>query len=190
MRANMKTPISTSLSGDTQRGFILVLSLFFLLLTTVVGLFLFRSSTLELRMAGNAGARAIAFENAETAHIGAEDGINDIADNISAGNAFDCNDQGSGFYAIAGEGLNCTVLDHEGIDWDGTDSVVDDNNSYAHYALEYHGLDEVYEVGDDVEVGAGEAETFGVHVFRVVGRGDETSGARSTIGTIFLARES
>ena len=166
------------------------MSLFFLLLTTVVGLFLFRSSSLELRMAGNAGARAIVFENAEMAHIDAEDNINDLADSISAGNAYDCIGQGSGFYAIAGQGLNCAVLDHDGIDWDGTDSVVNDNNAYAHYALEYHGLDKVYEVGDDVEVGAGEAQTFGVHVFRIVGRGDETSGTLSTIGTIFLARES
>ena len=48
-----------------QSGLVLALSLFFMLLMTVIGLYLFRSSTLELRMAGNATAKAISFENAD-----------------------------------------------------------------------------------------------------------------------------
>lgn len=186
----MKTPVKNILGKNRQRGYILVLSLFFLLLITVIGLYLFRSSTLELRMAGNAAAKAISFENAETAHRRAENSINALADTISTGTAYDCNAQGFGFYATAGQGVNCTVLQQNGIDWDNTDSIEDANNSDSHYVLEYLGLDEVYEIGDDVEIGAGEANTFEVHVFRIVGRGDEPTGAVSTVGTIFLARKS
>ena len=173
-----------------QRGLILALSLFFMLLVTVIGLFLFRSSALELRMAGNAGAKAVAFESAETARVDGENGIVALADSIAAGNAYDCTTLGIGFYAIAGVGDNCGDLDLDAMEWDGTDSVVDPNDASARIDTVYMGVDQIFEVGNDVEVGAGEANTLEVHVFRVVGRGRESSGGMTTVESTFLARDS
>jgi hypothetical protein len=76
------------------------------------------------------------------------------------------------------------------MDWDGTDSVVDPNDPNARIVMVYMGVDEIFEVGNDVEIGAGEADTIEVHVFRVVGRGREASGGMTTVESTFLARDS
>lgn len=169
-----------------QRGFTLVLALFFLLLITMAGLFLSRSGTMELRMAGNAAAKAMSFENAEDARLDAEVGLIGVADEVSAGGAYDCQDLGEGFHATAGIGTNCTALDLEALNWNDSDSLANADNANARFVIEYLGIDQVAEEGMDVEMV--EATKMDVHVFRVVGRGLEPTGARSTIETFFLVR--
>jgi len=172
-----------------NRGFTLILALFFLLLITMVGLFMTRSSSLELRMAGNSGAKALSFESAEEARLDAEVTLVGVANKISKGTPYDCADLGTGFHAVAGYGNNCTSVSLDSLKWDNTDSIVNPDNVHARYVYEYLGLDNVTEEGDDVEIGVQGVHLIDVYVFRVIGRGSETSGAASTIETIFLARE-
>ncbi|MDA1074951.1 MAG: PilX N-terminal domain-containing pilus assembly protein [Proteobacteria bacterium] len=175
--------------SSLNRGFTLILALFFLLLITMIGLFLTRSSSLELRMAGNSGAKAQSFERAEEARLDGEATLTDVANKISSGTPYNCADLGKGFHAAPGYGSNCTSVSLAAMKWDGTDSLVDPDNSNARYVYEYLGLDNVTEEGDDVEIGAAGSYLMDVYVFRVIARGLETSGASSTIETIFLARE-
>ena len=173
-------------------GMILMLSIVFLLLITIIGLYLFRSSTLDLRMANNSASKALSFEDAEAARIQAEGTLMDLADAISAGTAsYDCVDLGVGFYAAAGVGEGCGEMDDPmDLAWTDDDSVVDPDNPHARFAFEYVGIDEVFEIGDDVEMGTGQLNKFDVFVFRITGHGMDTSGGLTTVQSIFLARKS
>ena len=181
--------ITTSLNSR-QGGLAMVMSLFFLLLLMLIGVYLTRSSTMDMRMAGNAGAKAVSFENSEDARMDAEAILFGISDAISAGGDYDCAVLGKGYYAQPGVGANCTALTIANLDWDTDDSLVNPDNANGIFVIEFVGEDKIFDLGDDVETGTGEPNKISVHVFRVVGQGVEGSGASSTVKTIFLTRKS
>ena len=193
----MKQP---DLTFHNQRGVALFIGLIFLLLMTLVGLYVSRSSVLELRMAGNAGAKAASFENAEDGRMDAEGILKTLSNTMSANmtsdtsasasQAFNCGNLGAGYYARAGEGTGCGVLVPDALNWDGADSLPNPDNPEARYAVEYLGLDEIFETGNDVETGIGNPEKKKVFVFRVVGHGVEPSGSASTVETIYMVFKS
>ena len=169
-----------------SRGYTLVLSLFFITLVTMAGLFLSRSGTMELRMAGNAAAKVMSFENAEDARLDAEVTLINVSDLISGGTEYDCGDLGVGYYAANGNGTGCVAVDIDALDWDEADSLANATNENARFIVEYMGIDQITEEGNDVEMG--ELVEMDVHVFRVIGQGTEPTGANSTIETVFLVR--
>jgi len=177
---------SNDLSCDRQHGVALVIGLVFLLLMTLIGLHLSRSSTLELRMAGNAGAKAVSFEFAEDVRMEAEQGLEQLVNNVLAVGVYDCSVLGAGYYARAGQGTSCSALGQTLLGWDATDSIVSTSYADRRYAIEYLGKDQVFEIGDDVETGTGGQRMRDVYVFRVVGYGKEPSGSSSTVETFFI----
>lgn len=181
-----------TLDRDRSSGMVLMLSIVFLLLITIIGMYLFRSSSLDLRMANNSASKALSFEGAETARISAEETLIALADDISAGTTvYNCTELGVGFFAATGEGLNCAEMaDATAMAWTEADSVVDATNAHARYAFEYVGIDEVFEIGDDVEMGTGTLNSFEVYVFRITGHSMDSSGGNTTVQSIFLARKS
>ncbi len=187
----MRNPEGFFGSFRRQSGIALAVGLIFLLLMSIIGLYASRSSSLELRMAGNAGDKADSFENAEDARLDAETMLNDLALKISQGTPYDCGALGVGYYARAGLVNGCNALDPLNMAWDGTDSLPNPNNTGARYAIEYLGEDVVDAIYDDVDQVPGQDEgKERVYVFRVVGRGSEATGANSTIETIYMARQS
>ena len=178
------------LSHNRNQGMVLVLSLSFLLLISIISLVGFRASMIDLRVAGNAAAKAMIFEDVESARLQAEASVTEISDDLSAGTIdYDCTNLGAGFFAAAGTGENCTVLDADTLDWDAGDSIASTRPN-ARYALEYLGVDAAYEINSDVEVGSNDSGQYEVHVFRILGRGKATDGASSTVESLYMARKS
>ena len=178
------------LAKKNSQGMVLVLSLAFLLITSVAGLYMFRASTLDMRMAGNAAAKMASFEDAESARVEAEGDIMNIADDLStSGGLFNCNQLGAGFFAAPGVGSGCQALDYKQLNWTAQDSIASARAS-ARYALEYLGQDEVFEVNNDVELGADGASTISVYIFRVVGRALSDDGASTLVESLYMVRRS
>jgi type IV pilus assembly protein PilX len=176
--------------SDRQRGVALAVSLVMLLLLSLIGLFVSRTSSLELRMAGNVAAKAVSFEHAEDARLDAEKLLISIAYGIDTGTAYDCGTLGTGYYAGGGAGSNCSSMDVAALAWNGSDSLVNSENSHARYAVEYRGVNEVDEPYNDLQLGHQSFRSVDFHVFRIAGHGTEASGATSIISTVFLVRKS
>lgn len=97
-----------------QRGLVLVVSLIFLLLMTLVGITSIRTSTLEEKMAGNTRDQNLAFMAAETALREAETALEAFATITAFGAG-----TGNGLYDTS----NDAVYTASGT-WTGTDSIV------------------------------------------------------------------
>ena len=172
-----------------QLGAALLFSLIFLLVLTFLGIHVFRSSILQLRMADNAGSKNIAFQQAETAITYAEGLINTKADNMSTGTAYSCDTNGYfARYALAIAG--CSGLDPDSMQWDDTDSFTVPGSTNQRYAIEYLGADQVYESNTGVEVGTGTSEMIDVYVFQIFAKGEESAGGNSILKSVFIARKS
>lgn len=185
----MKQPHRSSPARN--RGTVLVLTAALLVLITTFALFMFRSSTLELRMAGNAAARATSFESAEAARIEAETAVLPIVDNLDSGAIiYDCQDLGAGYFSTAGTGTNCNTFSAAAMDWNDADSLVSASDASARYAFEYLGVDKIHEIGTDVEIGNSNDNKIEVHVFRIVGHSIDSSGTLKSVESYFLARKS
>ncbi len=167
-----------------------MIGLIFLVLMTMVGLFVARSSMLQLKMSDNAGAKATSFEAAEKARITAEKALITVANGVSQSGVYDCAKLGAGYFARAGSGgQNCQTFDLAAMNWDNNDSVAV-NGNLERYAIEYLGEDEVNQVADEVETGSTAQGKVKVLVFRIVARGRDAAGAETIVKTVFLVRKS
>ncbi len=174
-----------------QQGSVLVISLIFLLVMTFLGIYVYRSSVLQLQMADNAGSKTSAFQQAESARAYAEGLLNAKADSMSTGTNFQCS--AAGYFARTDLAIQgCASLALSQMQWNDTDSFAVPNSTDQRYAIEYMGEDEVLEPygGVLVGVGTGKSETINVYVFRIYAKGSETAGAKSILQSIFLARKS
>jgi len=176
--------------GTRESGSALLIGLVFLVLMTMVGLFVARSSMLQLRMSDNAGGKATSFEEAEQARIKAEDALLSVADTVSQSGKYDCAVFGAGFYASAtANSINCSNLVIDNINWDANDSVAVQGGK-GRYVVEYQGEDKVNRVADEVETGSTTQGKIKVHVFRIYSRGIDADGAETVVKTIYLVRAS
>ena len=166
----------------------LIISLMFLVILTIIGLYLASDSVMQLRMAGNSSAKAISFETAETTRSYAEAQMIILANNISSNGIsyFNCATRGDGYYASANGAdagaIGCSVMGTAPVKWI---SVPDSTNSK--FAIEFLGEDSISEVSDDTQIGA---ETFDVFVFRILSQGSTSTGATTQIESLFITRKS
>lgn len=173
-----------------QRGAVLIISIVLLIVLSLIGLYLFNSSLLEMRMADNAGSSNVAFQRAEAARAYAEGLMNGLADNMSKGTiTYGCTTKG--YYARASLGINgCSALNPASMKWDATDSFAVPGNTNQRYALEYLGIDTVREIYLGLETGGNTSQTMKVYVFRILARGTEAAGGNTVLQSIFTARKS
>ena len=172
-----------------QQGAALLVSMMFLLVLTLLGIHVFRSSIMQLQMADNAGSRMIAFQQAETARAYAESILNAKADDMSTGTAFSC--ATDGFFSRATPAIaGCSALDADSMEWDDDDSFTVPGATDQRYVIEYLGIDQVLEPNAGVEVGMGESDMIDVYVFQILAKGEEAAGGSSVLQSIFIARKS
>ena len=175
---------------NRQNGAVLIVSIVLLVVLSLIGLYLFNSSLLEMRMADNAASSNIAFQRAEAARAYAEGLMNDLADKMSKGTlTYGCGTKG--YYARASLNINgCTALNPANMKWDANDSFAVPNKSNQRYALEYLGIDTVKEIYLGIETGNDTNQTMQVYVFRILAHGTEDAGGNTVLQSIFTARKS
>jgi type IV pilus assembly protein PilX len=179
---NMNRKRRTELSGNHQNGAILIVSILFLLIMSIVGLKLSMRSSLDVHIATNLVLRTIAFENAESALSEASSVVTGISATIdSSSTRFDCTGLGDGYYSAATNSSNCSVLDLESINWDSSGSRLHTVVEGARYIVEYLGVDAIETPDNDVETGINGTNNTDVHVYRILGRGIAADGTAEVI---------
>ncbi len=172
---------------NRQNGAVLIVSIVLLIVLSLIGLYLFNSSLLEMRMAGNTASSTVAFQRAEAARAYAENQMNTQANTLSQGTAYSCN---TGYYARPGLNINgCTAINLANMKWDATDSLSVPNKSNQRYAVEYLGTDTVKKAYLGIETGNNTSQTMQVYVFRILSHGTQGNG-KKVLQSIYTVRKS
>jgi type IV pilus assembly protein PilX len=183
----------SELSYNRQNGAILVVSILFLLIMSIVGLKLSLRSSLDVHIATNLVLRTVAFENAESALNEAESIVLGLSATIDSDSTqLDCNGLGGGFYAASTISANCSSLNLESVNWEGSESILHPTLQVSRYIVEYLGADQIETLDNDVEIGINGSNTTDVHVYRLIGRGIAVTGgtAEVILQTIISVRKS
>lgn len=186
---NSNSSFRKSSAPGRQRGIILFVAMIILIMLALLGLYVTKSSVLQLKMADNTGMKSKTLEFAEASRSYAEAQIIVRGNQMSAGTVYDCSALGTGYYASPILSLTgCYALVVASFDWD-NDSIAVPGDGKK-YVVEYLGVDSISEVGDDVQQGLLESNKVAVHVFRIVTQGKEDRGSETILETIYLVRKS
>jgi len=159
-----------------QTGIVLFLTLVFMVIIVMLGIFTIRSATSELKLATNSQSRVSAFTESE---VGISSGENIIATTFAGAPTFDWGADATDGYYYDGD-----VADLRAV-WTGnTGHEAGDDDSQ--FIIEY--LGPFTTEGSSVAIGAG---TMSNHrfVYRVTGRGQSTRGAFRLSQTIYAVSE-
>ena len=184
-----------------QSGGTLIFGLVMLLALTILGLASIDSSTLELKMSGNALESSRVFHAAERARVAAEKVVADAAEAIKAGSEqFICN-SAAGYFADftlvsdtvqAAKMYNCSaatnlITDLRNYNWNNSTNVASldaSDTSEGRYIIEYLGM---RDIAPNREVASRDSDTpVTAYFFRISVRGSFSNGAETYLRSFFM----
>ena len=169
----IKQPVIKHLpSLHRQRGVVLALGMFFLLIVTIIGLVAMRTATLENMMAANNQFGVAALSDAEIVLDAAEAAI-EIE--VSDGTTLDLSDSSDAYYEI-------DQIDPRSRIW----TFVYGSASTGQYVIEYAGQREI--PGETAAFGEGAAGSF-VFVFLTDVRSQSAKGTLRTLQSVYVTAD-
>jgi type IV pilus assembly protein PilX len=166
-------------SAKPQRGAALIVSLIFLLIMTLLGVFALNTSTLETLMAGNNQYQTAALGDAELALASGEDDVEAV---VSDTVALEFDTGGDHYY-------NSGDIDPNNLDWSG---FVHNDVGDGQYVIEYGGSEPL--PGSSTSLGTSTAYGGGVaggdvFVFLVTARSESSKGAVRIVQSVYVTEE-
>ena len=172
------------IASRRQRGAALFMSLIFLLILTILGVFGMNISRMENLMAGNAQFQTSALNNAELAISTAR---NDLQNALETGLEF--TSDGDFLYDSSGENTTTNTPDPSVLDWSGFTygTITGDPNSK--YIVEYAGCDvKLGNTIDDCNTSCFDTQSCG-YVFKITTQSQSSRGAKRNVQQVFALTE-
>lgn len=166
-------------------GVVLVVSMIFLLVLSIIGISVMNGSSLELKMAANSLDKTVSFNDAEDVRGAAEAAVNSIVDRLEINNesfaaALTTLGYGNGFYDIsAGGTVSTDVFEF----WQDSNNYRAVGANGAGYVIEYLGVHAVFLNRNTAWNRGNEAL---MHVFRLTVMGRGNHGALSAVQAIYM----
>lgn len=197
----MQRTVTHLLLYRRQSGGTLIFGLIMLLALTILGLASIGTSTLELKMSGNALESSRVFHAAERARVAAEKVVAEAAEDLAAGTElFICN-SAAGYFADASllseaaqaaNMYNCSaatglITDLRNYDWNKSTSVASldaSDASEGRYIIEYLGM---RDIAPNREIASRDTDTpVTAYFFRISIRGRFSNGAETYLRSYFM----
>ena len=167
-----------------QRGAALFMSLIFLLILTILGVFGMNISRMENLMAGNAQFQTSALNNAELAISTAR---NDLQNALEGGLEFV--DTGDFLYDSSGENPGAESVDPSALDWSTFTHGTISGDSKSKYIVEYAGCDvKLGNTVDDCNASCFDTQSCG-YVFLITTQSETSRGAKRNVQQVFALTE-
>ncbi len=172
--SSVTTEISKIKNKET--GVVLFLSLVFMVLIAMLGMFTVRSATSEIKIATNVQARASAFSDAE---LGIKSGEKVIANTLVGAPAFDWSTNVTDGFYYDGDVQNLRAI------WNGNPGY-ETGDDASQFIVEY--LGPFTTEGSSIAIGAGTLSNQR-YVYRVTGRGQSARGGYRLSQSIYAVSE-
>ena len=155
------------------------MSLVFLLIMTILGVFGMNISRMENLMAGNNQFQTTALSNAEQTLTAAEDGVENM---ISSPSFTDWNQTGDAFYDRTADSTDPIYPHH--VSWDFDFQAVD---SSSRYVIEYAGPEVIEGNDGSIEAAAVCPAANCVWVYVTTAQNETSRGAKRTVQSVYVS---